>query len=626
MIETNQEKQVQALITKLKKGKGLKERLPGGSMVYLDRPLPFLCIYRYPTGINKSAHAHLIDSQSSFILLKEEDTETVKLLLKELNEILRKRFGSLLILEVWAASDVRTTRPERAEHLFHIYSSHEECMVTAQTLEKELCEIPVVQRFSEKSVKLHSETFPEERPMLIDAAMIEQAGVQYISLEIEPFYYEQAQNQLYPMLFRAFRNEFAVALKKVFFEFVRLQTRHEVSHYHGLGRQTESQVVWEIDEELVDINNSFDFLLLVTPTNHEEAWEKFKRGKFNTAPTLQYRLIPVNPDNLKRRLYNIPLEDVDDPTMAFLLRDKRDELDRMLNMLLERETPAFKYSSVQVFGGVEEELYETACKILDESSRQQPRKAPLDDAFISAGEFAELARTEIEYLKGQYPELDATVQIRTDIEGLMVSRGQLLIDHHFRARKSRAEALIQHEVGTHVLTFYNGKAQPLKQLYVGTPGYEDLQEGLAVLAEYLVGGLSISRLRTLAARVVAVKSMLDGADFIETFQLLHKNWGFRDESAFSITTRIYRGGGFSKDAAYLNGLIELLKYLSSGGELEPLLIGKIRQDYLPFMNELLNRKILKPAPLRPRYFSNLESMEKLKKLNGGATVFNLINH
>ena len=626
MIETKQEEQVQKFIAKLKKGNGLNERLQGGSLVYFDRPLPFICIYRYPEGVNKSAHAHLIDSQSSFILLKQEDSETVMLLLKELNKILRKRFGSLLLLEVWASSDVRASRPEKAEHMFHVFSSHEECMVTAQTLEKELCEIPVVKRFSEKSVKVHSETFPEERPMLIDTEMVEQPGIQYISLEIEPFYYDQAQNQLYPMLFRAFRNEFAVALKKVFFEFVRLQTRHEVSHYHGLGRQTESQVVWEIDQELVDINNSFDFLLLVTPTNHEEAWEKFERGKFNTAPTFQYRLIPVNPDNLKRRLYNIPLEDVDDPTMAFLLRDKRDELDRMLNMLLERETPAFKYSSVQVFGGVEEELYQTACKILTESSRQKPRKPSKDDKFITAEEFAELGRKEIEYLKGQYPELDATVQVRTDIEGLMVSRGQLLVDHHLKVRQSRAEALIQHEVGTHVLTYYNGKAQPLKQLYVGTPGYEDLQEGLAVLAEYLVGGLSIGRLRTLAARVVAVKSMLDGADFIETFQLLHKNWGFQDESAFSITSRIYRGGGFSKDAVYLNGLIELLKYLSSGGELEPLLIGKIRQDYLPFITELLNRKILRPAPLRPRYFSNLESMEKLKKLNEGATVFNLINH
>jgi uncharacterized protein (TIGR02421 family) len=316
---------------------------------------------------------------------------------------------------------------------------------------------------------------------------------------------------------------------------------------------------------------------------------------------------------------------VDDPTLSYIFRDKRNEMDRMLNMLLERETSHFKYSSIQVFGGVDEELYQTACKILSESSRREAEAAGEEEGdLITAEEFAALGRQEIEYLKGQYPEMDATVQIRKDIEGLMVSQGQLLVDHHLQTRRSRAEALIQHEVGTHVLTYYNGKAQPLKQLYAGTPGYEDLQEGLAVMAEYLVGGLSIGRLRTLAARVVAVKSMLQGAGFIDTFRLLHKEWNFEAEAAFSLTTRIYRGGGLTKDAVYLKGLIELLKYLSSGGRLEPLLIGKIRQDYLPFIDELINRKILRPSPLRPRYFSNLESMEKLKKLNGGATVFNLI--
>lgn len=627
MIEAKQEAQVTTIIEKLKNGEGLHERLPGNSLVHIDRPLPFICVYRYPEGVSKSAHAHLIDSQPSFILLQQEDTEGAKQLLQELGEILRKRFGSLLILEVWASSDVRTASPEKADHLFDIFCSHKGCMVTAETLEKELCEIPVVQRQPNGGTKLCQESFPEERSMLIGEELAHQAGIQYIGLEVEPFYYDQSLNQLYPMLFRAFRNEFAVALKKAFYEFVRLQTRHKVTHYHGLGRQTESQVVWDIDQELVDIHNSFDFLMLVTVTNHEEAWEKFKRSNFSTEPTFQYRLINVNPDGLKRRLYNIPLEDVDDPTLAYLFRDKRDEMDRMLNMLLERETPHFKYSSIQVFGGVDDELYQTACKILRETAEERPQQeAAANDRLLTAEEFAALGRQEIEFLKGQYPQLDAGVQIRSDIEGLMVSKGQLMVDHHLKVHQSRAEALIQHEVGTHVLTYYNGKSQPLKQLYVGTPGYEDLQEGLAVLAEYLVGGLSIDRLRTLAARVVGVKSMIDGAGFMETFQQLHKEWGFGAEAAFSLTTRIYRGGGFTKDAVYLKGLIDLLKYLSSGGELEPLLIGKIRQDYLPFMEELLSRKILQPAPLRPRFFANRESMAKLKKLNEGATVFNLIDY
>lgn len=624
MITTQTDVTVNKIIEKLKSGKGIHETLAGGSRIHIDRPLPFICIYRYPEGVKKSAHAKLIDAQPSFIQLHQEDEPIVRDLLQNMAEIMRRRFGAVIFLEVWATTDVEVTQSKKGIPLFNLYSSHSECKVSIETLEKELCEISVMQRFPSGVTMVHEEAFPSYRNMLVLPEVAETEGVQYVGLEIDPFYYDQVQNNLYPMLFRAFRKELTTAIKKTFFDFIRLQTRHKISHFYALGRQKEGRLVWEIDKELVEINSSFDFLLLVTATNHEEEWEKFQRGKFVHKPTFQYRLINVDPELIKRRLYNIPLEDVDDPTLAFLFRDKRDELDRMMNMLLERDTPHFKYSSIQVFGAVEEELYEIAYKLLEKYPAGVQKRTGVKEDIITAEGFADLARQEIQFLKGQYPELDATVQIRKDIEGLMVSKGQMLVGHTYSTSHKRAEALIQHEIGTHVLTFYNGKAQPLQQLYLGSPGYEDLQEGLAVLAEYLVGGLTPARLRILAGRVIATESMLKGADFIETFRQMHKEFGFTAKTSFSLVTRVFRGGGFTKDAVYLKGLVNLLKYLSTNKNLEPLLIGKIRQDYIPFIDELISRKILKPAPLRPRYFSSFESMEKLKKLKKGSTVFDLI--
>ncbi len=86
--------------------------------------------------------------------------------------------------------------------------------------------------------------------------------------------------------------------------------------------------------------------------------------------------------------------------------------------------------------------------------------------------------------------------------GLMVSGDQLLIGGRTRIPRRRVEALLQHEIGTHLITRYNGHHQPFRQLEVGLAGYDGFQEGLAVLAEYLVGGLSRFRMRVLAARVV----------------------------------------------------------------------------------------------------------------------------
>jgi hypothetical protein len=86
--------------------------------------------------------------------------------------------------------------------------------------------------------------------------------------------------------------------------------------------------------------------------------------------------------------------------------------------------------------------------------------------------------------------------------------------------------------------------------------------------------------------------------------------------------RVYRGGGLTKDAIYLKGLISLLEYIQEGKDVMPLLIGKIRQDYLPIIDELVYRKLLKPIPITPRYLGN-QYQQKIKKIGKNFSVFNL---
>src|SRR5690606_380510 len=118
-----------------------------------------------------------------------------------------------------------------------------------------------------------------------------------------------------------------------------------------------------------------------------------------------------------------------------------------------------------------------------------------------------------------------SVRIRDDISGVMVTRGVLNISKRYEIDRRRAKALIQHEVGTHVVTYFNGKAQPFKLFSLGVPGYEELQEGMAVFSEFLVGGLTRERIRILAARVIAVNQLLGGANFSDTFFHLVDEYG-----------------------------------------------------------------------------------------------------
>ena len=155
-------------------------------------------------------------------------------------------------------------------------------------------------------------------------------------------------------------------------------------------------------------------------------------------------------------------------------------------------------------------------------------------------------------------------------------------------------------------------------------GYEALQEGLAVLSEYLVGGLSRSRLRQLAGRVLAVSCLVGGAGFLETFNELHKHYGFGRSNAFNISMRVYRGGGFTKDAVYLRGLLAVLAYLAKGGDIELLLLGKVNLDYLPLLRELRWRQVLKAPVVMPRHFGEDGPQQRLKHLRQGASVIDLI--
>ena len=121
--------------------------------------------------------------------------------------------------------------------------------------------------------------------------------------------------------------------------------------------------------------------------------------------------------------------------------------------------------------------------------------------------------------------------------------------------------LLQHEAFVHVATAQNGARQPnLKSLGLGAPRTTQTQEGIATLAELFTGSMDINRLRRLALRVLAVQQALEGADFIQVFEGFLAA-GQSQEESFRSTQRVFRGadlhGGsaFTKDAAYLTGLI-----------------------------------------------------------------------
>ena len=611
---------------RLSRGKQVRRVLPLDGMLHIDRALPFLIVYRQPYNNSDKGTERLVKGEASYLIISDDPRikSSLKKLLRTIVQTLHKEYKAFLIIEIYSnRKHITKTHKNIVTPTFNIFTSRTKSPTgTVETLERSLNGIKILKQLAKVEVLYNSIHAREGLPPLLSDAEARSLNCFIVGLEIKPVYRNPVTGDIYPLVLRKLHQGLAIALKKTVFEFSRNQTSLRPPNYQALGRRAVVKAVWEIDSQLSEISNSFDFLLNLTPINTEAAWNKFKQSHFEMVPIFHYRPLPIFPPLIKRKLYDIRIEKVEDPTLAFIFREKQIELERQLTMLWDRGKPEFLYGGLQLYGKVSDELVKLAKNIL---AKIPPRTRERGSGHsINAIEFAKRARKEIEHYKDTYSFFTGKVHVRDDTVGLMVSRGNLLIGSDIKIHPSRIDALLQHEIGTHIVTYFNGKAQPFQQLYSGLSGYEELQEGLAVLAEYLVGGLSRPRMRLLAGRVIAADCMISGASFLETFRILINRFGFDQRTAFTITIRIYRGGGLVKDAIYLRGFVELLKYLKGGGELEPLFVGKIASDHVPVIQELQHRHVLKPAPLRPRYLDNPGTTDKLLKLNNGLEPLELI--
>lgn len=602
----------------LKEGVPVRLELLGG---YLDveRPLPVLVVYR--TRTEDDVTAQLLLGHSAFLVVSRAASLTeVREVLRTLVETQADEFGAFLLLELWD-----TAAPEDALYgndiTFRVFATEagEGVPQPAEVLRDALKTVRIGRVPWNVEIDSSAAVAPPGTEPLLETDELRELGCVLLGLEIPAIYRAGDEGPIFPGPLRILRRHITNALQETFFEFIRLDTNQELKDHRELGRRRLVPAGSDIDQRLAAIAGGLDVLLHITPMNNDAAFSDFVDARYEENPAFHYRVLPFDPDLVKRELYELAVEDVSDPTVASLLREKRLELDRMITLLEDRDTPRFLAGSLQLYPGVDGALLDEADRILSKVS-----PVPVSGEPVTPEDFAERARREIDLYRDVVLDISSTVQLRDDMPGIMVSRGQLNLSSNARIGRGRVEALIQHEVGTHIVTYENGLVQPLLLLSAGLPGYEQTQEGLAMFAEYVCGGLEPNRLRTVAARIVAVDMMTKGADFVEIFRRVHRDIELPLEGAWSVTMRVTRGGGSTKDAIYLRGLMDVLAHLASGHPLEPLLVGKIAIEHVPFIEELLWRQVLKPARLRPRWLDMDGAPERLARARAGLDLVDLV--
>lgn len=603
----------------------LRRRIPHGGVLHIERRLPFFVVYRRPAKQYDKGTARLVTTQPAYLIVKEAtlDVEELTKLVSAIAAEACKQLEAFLLLEIWSAPVPAAKGGRRPRAKFRIVTGeHDAVAGTAQVLADRLGALKIPGFRLESTVVRTGRVKPPAiaTPLLPPSGDAEPKW-HHIGIEIPALFHAATEEIFYPGVLDRLRRPLGTAVRAAVFRFcadndIHLSDRRAIS----LAPKHFEKAAEECDREILEICAAFDLLMLTTPVNAETAWQEFEKGGFERAPVFYYRPLPFDPAQLKRRLFSVPLERIHDPVVAFLFEEKRLELDQRISLLRDRGSPEFLFGSLQLFGGVETELLGLAGHIL----RCDPQRVDGAPGEVGAEAFCATLAQELEWYRQQHADFDPTVQIRDDIPaGLMVSEGALYVSAVLCLSPNRVNPLIQHELGTHVVTHFNGSKQPFGQLASGLAHYDSTQEGLAVLAEYAVGGLTVARARTIAGRVIAVHGMIDGASFVEVFHRLREDCRFSPRTAYNITMRVFRGGGLTKDAVYLKGMLDVMRYLDGPASLDVLLLGKMNTSQAALVDELLQRGIVRAPAVRPRYCHEAQALERILHC-GQRTIFEIL--
>lgn len=371
-----------------------------------------------------------------------------------------------------------------------------------------------------------------------------------------------------------------------------------------------------VDEVLVELDAEIDWLVALNPVDMDGLWAGFEASDRAALPPLRYPDLDVDLHRVRERLLDLPVEEIESPLLSGLLAEKQRELERQIELLRLCGTDGFVNASLDLFGDVPPSLLALAREILERVGPGVPLEA---DAGID--EVLAAVEAELDWYRQRCPGFECEIVVSDDLGSLMmVSHGRFYIDADIRIPRARIQPLLQHEIGTHMVTRYNGSRQALRQLEVGLAHYDPLQEGLGVLAEYLSGYLPGARLRMLAARVVAVEMAIHGKGAAAIFDTLHGTHGLPTDDAFDVTVRVLRGGGLTKDAVYLRGLRELVHYLREGGNFALLFVGKFALSHRVVLDQLVEEGWVTAPGALPRYYATLAESDRLDECRALSVV------
>ncbi len=411
-----------------------------------------------------------------------------------------------------------------------------------------------------------------------------------LPIEVKKIFMDESSGDVYPLVLEELKAGFKSAISETAAFFVRRYGKKKKTQKADMLSSTISAEVISLDKKLYSLCKTVETLNFINPINLAVQRNAFFKNSY-ISPSFNYKQLDINPYKFREQLYKLPVDDINDADIQQLYRHVIDNLASKIDLLTTIGTDDFVYNSLKYYGEPSHVDIANARFLLHLNTENDGNG---DDA-LNADE-------AIRYFKEQAQLWGLNCRIEKSskvVAKAMVNneKALLLINKNASFTEKELHAFAYHELGIHMLTTINAKKHPLKVFSLGLTGNTHTQEGLALYSEYCSGSLTIQRLKTIALRVIAVKYMLEHNDFVKTYHALMSEFKLEKDFAFTLTTRVYRGGGFTKDYLYLKGFRDVIN-LAKANSIDNLLVGKVGTLDFAITNEIVERgMIAKPQPL-----------------------------
>ena len=428
-----------------------------------------------------------------------------------------------------------------------------------------------------------------------------------LATEVQKVFMNELNGQPFPLVIQTLARGFKSAIINNSQHYINTLSNFNVKRKSSLLGSEISPELIKMDKKLYRLVKNFEILGHVNPVNIEVEKKRFFKAKFSANPEFRYKPLTIDPHEFKAKMYRLDVDSIEDVHIRQIYTEIIGAYSDKVDMLSTIGTDKFLYNSLRYFGEPSQKDIENAKFLLycNELSHFEQEEY-LDSSYVQ-----EVFRKEVSSYGFQF-KVQEVSNIPSD--AIVINSKQLmLLKKGAKFTETRLKALVNHEIGVHMVTTMNAQEQPLKFLSLGLPKNTYTQEGLAIMSEMLSGCLTIKRLKELALRVLAVESLTKGNDFKTTYQMLLDEFSPDQNMLYYLVTRVYRGGGFTKDYLYLRGFRKMLAYQKEGVKMDNLFLGKTTHRHLPLLNELVDRGILNPPKYRCNAFVNPEKIDPILK-------------